>query len=244
MEDFIVSHQCTELKYEWFGIKDMERLCAHIVTPNWETRPDICWETDYCEDKNGYSNFKLKGITYRLTRVAYCVANKCDMPVDKVVMHSCNNPKCINPKHLSLGTNQDNIDYRVKCNRSAKGEFHGCAVHTEDEIWDLLLRIYKGEFKSHQQIVNYGYIKSTTLYNLLNGNIWKYLTDKFCEQYSITLCDLKKKCCNPTKKLTSDQVHQIRADIHLNVYELSKKYGIGYETARQIRLGNSHKDVI
>ncbi len=51
-----------------------------------------------------------------------------EIPTDKWVLHRCDNPKCINPDHLFLGTRQDNIDdreskHRNKINRDNKGRF-------------------------------------------------------------------------------------------------------------------------
>jgi RNA binding exosome subunit len=38
------------------------------------------------------------------------------IPEELLVLHSCNNKKCVNPNHLRLGTSQDNADDRIKAN--------------------------------------------------------------------------------------------------------------------------------
>jgi hypothetical protein len=51
------------------------------------------------------------------SRVAYALAYG---PFDYSlhILHRCDNPKCVNPEHLFLGTNQDNIDDKVKKGRA------------------------------------------------------------------------------------------------------------------------------
>jgi hypothetical protein len=50
------------------------------------------------------------------------------------VLHTCDNALCVNPDHLFLGTHQDNMDDKVAKGRQARGEGHGRARLTEDDI--------------------------------------------------------------------------------------------------------------
>lgn len=49
------------------------------------------------------------------------------IPEDRnTIRHLCNNPKCVNPKHLACGTHQDNMDDKVKAGRQSRqpGDSH------------------------------------------------------------------------------------------------------------------------
>lgn len=54
-------------------------------------------------------------------RISYLIF-KGDIPENKLVLHSCDNRRCVNPDHLFLGTYQSNMDDKVLKNRQSKGE--------------------------------------------------------------------------------------------------------------------------
>ena len=52
---------------------------------------------------------------------------------EDVIRHTCDNPPCINPAHLRLGTSADNVQDRVDRKRSAKGSGNGRAKLNEEQ---------------------------------------------------------------------------------------------------------------
>ena len=76
---------------------------------------------------NGYGRFRVGAKMIRSHRVSYEI-HRGPIPDGLHVLHECDNPTCVNPDHLWLGTNQDNIDDKMAKGRhvSANGEKTHC----------------------------------------------------------------------------------------------------------------------
>ena len=70
-----------------------------------------------CCDTDGYGVFKAHGFNWKAPRMAYLLAYG-PFPLELHVLHKCDIPCCVNPKHLFLGTNTDNIQDRNKKGRA------------------------------------------------------------------------------------------------------------------------------
>lgn len=79
-----------------------------------------CWEKSGYSDKDGYKFFNYQGKEWRAHRLAYTFAHG-PISEDMVVMHSCDNPSCCNPEHLSAGTPKDNTQDMLSKNRGRWG---------------------------------------------------------------------------------------------------------------------------
>jgi len=86
-----------------------------------------CWIYRGYKDKDGYPNLKYKGKTCRLSRLCYLIYNG-RFDKNLIVCHTCDNPSCVNPEHLWLGTYKDNaMDRELKGrNTVRKPDFYGC----------------------------------------------------------------------------------------------------------------------
>lgn len=102
-----------------------------------------CWMWHGGTDKDGYGIFQgeVNGVTYkRAHRFSYAFHNG---PIKRglVVMHQCDTPGCVNPEHLKLGTTLDNMRDKIAKGRArnTKGEDHGPAILTEEQVREILL---------------------------------------------------------------------------------------------------------
>lgn len=99
--------------------------------------PDACWPFMGFRHK-GYGRMQggQRGAPMMFAhRIAYELANgpieghvHHDEENEKVVMHTCDNPPCCNPKHLRLGTDADNTADKVAKGRQSRGERLSIAV--------------------------------------------------------------------------------------------------------------------
>ncbi|ALJ97665.1 HNH homing endonuclease [Acinetobacter phage IME-200] len=124
-------------------------------------------------DKDGYGQIVLKGKRYLAHRLAYVRANNLEYSdiSGKLVRHKCDNPTCINPEHLELGTHQDNMDDRNKRNRTAKGEDHGNAKLTPQQVKEIRASYIKGSKE-------YGSPALARKYNVSFQQIHKIVTNQ------------------------------------------------------------------
>lgn len=96
-------------------------------------RDSGCIEYVGTKDKDGYGVICYNGKTSRAHRIAYELA-KGPIPSNLQVLHKCDNPCCINPEHLIVGSSRDNQKDKVNKNRQAKGASHGAAVLTAEDV--------------------------------------------------------------------------------------------------------------
>ena len=82
-------------------------------------KTERCWNWTAAKNEKGYGFFGIIGKTDRSHRISW-VLNNGQIPDNLFVCHKCDNPKCVNPAHLFLGTNKDNVDDMVAKQRNSK----------------------------------------------------------------------------------------------------------------------------
>lgn len=78
-----------------------------------------CWQWTRTKLRDGYGRMRHMNKMHLAHRMSYEVF-KDRLPDDLLVMHSCDNPGCVNPMHLFMGTNKDNSDDKIKKDREGR----------------------------------------------------------------------------------------------------------------------------
>lgn len=82
-------------------------------------KTDGCWEWTASGDRVGYGRFSVKLRLFPAHRVAYALVHG-ETPAGLVVCHACDNRRCVNPAHLWIGTQRENLDDAVRKGRLVK----------------------------------------------------------------------------------------------------------------------------
>lgn len=71
-------------------------------------KTETCWNWTAYTDRSGYGSFRFNNKIHKAHRISFLLANGyIDNNLD--VLHGCDNPSCVNPEHLRLGTDKDNV---------------------------------------------------------------------------------------------------------------------------------------
>jgi len=131
-----------------------------------------CWEWQKKINVNGYGSSTIKlpdGQTLRgAHRMAYYYTHKIVPRLQ--ILHTCDNRKCCNPRHLYEGTTQDNINDKVTRGRQARGE-----MMANSKLQDKYIPILRQRFANGESIKDLA-----TEYNIDYSTMWKVVT---CRSY-------------------------------------------------------------
>jgi hypothetical protein len=135
-----------------------------------------CWEWTAATTPAGYGKLTFYGESLAAHRVSWELSNG-PIPDGLWVLHRCDNPPCVRPEHLFLGTPRDNtLDMHLKGRagiRGARGSRNAKAKLTEEDI----IRI-RDRFAAGEMIVSLAveYVVSVaSVSNIVNGRTWGHV---------------------------------------------------------------------
>jgi len=130
-----------------------------------------CWIWTGTRYKEGYGKFSISGHSYRSHRLMWELEND-PIPDGLNVLHTCDNPPCVNPEHLFLGTQTDNIADMKNKGRQAKGEKIAQSKVTQEDVDDIR-RIYSEGYLSQKDIADVFGISNSQVSNIVRRISWQ-----------------------------------------------------------------------
>lgn len=132
---------------------------------------DECWEWLGAKNDLGYGQITYQKTFYKAPRLSWQIAY--GKPPKNWALHKCDNPSCVNPKHLYDGTHADNTRDAVE-----RGQYRaGARKHAklaEDQARNIKQRIQSNEpVKSIH--ADYPFVSASVINNIKYGHSWSYL---------------------------------------------------------------------
>lgn len=131
-----------------------------------------CWNWQSSLDgKRGYGFIGIDGKSIRAHRASWQI-HIGHIPKDMHVLHRCDNPSCVNPSHLFLGTNQDNVNDKMQKGRHKvlRGSQLPTAKLTEDQVLKI-----RADRRTHSLIAADYCVSPSTISAIKNYQNWGYL---------------------------------------------------------------------
>ena len=137
-----------------------------------------CWNWTGFIDRDGYGTYWWEGRPQGAHRLSYIFTHGSISP-GQCVCHHCDNPPCVNPDHLWLGTHQDNIADKIskgrqakntKPNNPAKGERHGEAKLSDEQV-----HLIRNSLIPARVLAERFGVHPTRIYKIRQGKGWKHI---------------------------------------------------------------------
>lgn len=135
-------------------------------------RTPACWLFQGLLLDTGYGQFKVKGKRYGAHQYAWIIWRG-EIPKGQCVLHKCDNPRCVNPDHLFLGTRTENRADCIAKGRQAKGtKISGAKLNSAKT--EQIRRRYKKRGKETLAVLarEFG-VSTSTVWDCLHGRTWK-----------------------------------------------------------------------
>lgn len=199
------------------------------------SNPEGCWLWTAYRNRDGYGRFGFNGKSRAAHRLMYQWVRG-DIPRGLVVRHSCDTPSCVNPDHLEVGTQRENIHDMMVRGRwgGPVGEGNHHAKLTEDDVREIRERAAQGA--SAVEVSQDYPVSPEQAANIISGRSWKRVGGP--------VTDLSTRGERSTlSKLTEDDVREILSSEGVSHSVLAQRYGVTQPTISRIIRRDTWKHV-
>ena len=140
-------------------------------------KSDDCWEWIGYREKSNYGRVSFRGNNKVLAHRASWILTNGDIPDGLCVLHECDNPPCVNPNHLFLGTHKDNARDRDEKGRGALPKIKG-SKHWNAKFHESDVRVIKEllSVRCKQKAIAWLFdVGDMQISNIKHGRIWGHV---------------------------------------------------------------------
>ena len=130
-----------------------------------------CWLWQAAQQRGRYGETKYHSKSFLAHRVSWMLTHG-PIPENLRVCHKCDNPRCVNPNHLFLGTDADNIKDRDNKNRTAIFERNGNA-RTNQKIVRQIRAEYESKTTTHRNLAKKYGLSKTQIGRIIRQESWR-----------------------------------------------------------------------
>lgn len=162
--------------------------------------PDDCWPWTASTNQDGYGKMVKGGRSQGAHRISWEIANR--RRPDGDVLHSCDNSRCVNPRHLTVGTHCQNMRDAAERGRfwgGRIGERNVRAKLSEEDAVEIV-RAGPSSPREIEVLADRFAVSTSTIRDISVGRTWKHLRrprrvtrrpDERCDYHDDGACDLR-----------------------------------------------------
>jgi len=131
-----------------------------------------CWTWRYSKDKDGYGKEKRNYRDIRAHRLSYEM-HIGPIPKGMFVCHRCDNPSCVRPSHLFLGSAKDNSQDSVNKHRISHGERRPCSKLKSYQV--LQIKEYLNSGCTLKELAKRYHVSTSTISLIKTNKSWRHV---------------------------------------------------------------------
>lgn len=199
---------------------------------------DVCWPWNANTNGAGYGMIwsPEDGRKVLAHRYSYAL-HVGPIPSGGLILHSCDNPRCVNPSHLRAGNFKDNVSDMDERNRRVsphlRGEDNPSSLLTAEQVSEIR-RLYIDGVHCEVIASQFG-ISPLSMPDFISGKSWKHTLD---DETRLELKAERKKRSKPGALITQEIADEIRRRLAAGAMgkDLAVEFGIHKATVSDIKL--------